>query len=272
MTDALGAWLTDFIAVRTGAIAAASIVTVCTIAVGLWWTLREHVSPRRGAAVQAAVLLVALACLAAQVARGAWPADSDAAVTAWLVDHRTAFGDLLALAVSTVFNPVEAACVTVLVAIVAVARFSRLRAGVIVLATVGGASALCFAMKLLTARGRPPAGIQVTPETDYSFPSGHVTGAVTITVMASVVVGLGRSELVQRWLSGSALAVVAAVGFSRLYLGVHWLTDVVAALLLGGAIATIGAAALRELSSARRQEPSVPTVPSPPGAHAARLY
>ena len=56
-----------------------------------------------------------------------------------------------------------------------------------VVAAVGGASALCTALKLHGAR-RPPIGIQETLETDYSFPSGHVTGTVALCGMLVVVV------------------------------------------------------------------------------------
>ena len=49
---------------------------------------------------------------------------------------------------------------------------------------------ICWLIKLLVARARPPLTLQETLETDYSLPSGHVTGTVALVgIIAALVVG-----------------------------------------------------------------------------------
>jgi undecaprenyl-diphosphatase len=73
-----------------------------------------------------------------------------------------------------------------------------------------------------------------------AFPSGHaLTAFFVFGVLPFVVLPAGRSRIVA-WL-GSAL-IVLAVGFSRIYLGEHWLTDVMGSYLLGAVfVLTVGA-------------------------------
>ncbi len=69
----------------------------------------------------------------------------------------------------------------------------------------------------------------------YAFPSGHATEATAVYGMLAVVLASGT----RRWRAkvlgwASAVLTAAVVGISRLYLGAHWLTDVLAGWALGG--------------------------------------
>ncbi len=247
MTNAIGAWIADLIAVNSEAVASILILMVCAVVFGIGRGYRDRMTRWWSTSVRVAGLLMGLLVVAVQVSQRGWSVDVDNAVTAWLVGHRSPVADQIAVAVTNAFGPAETACAAALVAVVAVVRFRSFLSGLTIIVAVGGASALCTAMKLLLARDRPPIGIQETLETDYSFPSGHVTGTVALFGMLVVVVGMHRSDAVNRWLACAAIVVVAAVAMSRLYLGVHWLTDVLAGVFLGLAAVEIGGTTLRGL-------------------------
>ncbi len=265
MTNAIGAWIADLIAVNSAAVGPILILMVCAVVIGMGWAYRDRMTRWWSTSVRAAGLLMGLVVIALQVSQHGWLVDVDNAVTAWLVGHRTPAANQIALMVTNAFGPAETACAAALVAAVAVVRFRCFLSGLTVVVAVGGASALCTAMKLLLARNRPPVGIQETLETDYSFPSGHVTGTVALIGMLVVVVGMHQSDAVNRWLACAAVVVVAAVALSRLYLGVHWLTDVLAGVLLGAAAVEIGAAMLYGLID--HDEGAQSATNSPPNGH-----
>jgi membrane-associated phospholipid phosphatase len=244
MINAIGAWLTELIAANREAVAVILLLTVCAVIFGIGSAYRDRMTRWWSTSIRAAGLLMGVVVVAVQVRQSGWLVDVDKVVTDWLVGHRSPVADQIALAVTNVFGPAETACAAVLVAMLAAVRFRSRVSGLIVIAAVGGASALCTALKLLLARARPPVGIQETLETDYSFPSGHVTGTVALFGMLVLVVGMHRSDAVRSWLTCAAVIVIAAVALSRLYLGVHWLTDVLAGMLIGSAAVAIGVTAL----------------------------
>jgi len=97
-----------------------------------------------------------------------------------------------------------------------------------------GANVLFRIAKVLAAQPRPPAALHLVSASGYGFPSGHATSAIACWGILAVVLSAGRSRRVA--LTGATLAavVVLLVGASRIYLGVHWWTDVAAGLALGG--------------------------------------
>ncbi len=114
-------------------------------------------------------------------------------------------------------------------------RYRRRTILVLSLVAAGGGIAFTLAGKALVGRSRPPLVEAVPPyETSFSFPSGHTLNSTVVAgILAYLVVWLAT----RRWTR--ALAVVTAVlwatamGLSRVFLGHHWLTDVVFAWLLG---------------------------------------
>jgi len=94
-----------------------------------------------------------------------------------------------------------------------------------VLAIFGGAVALNTLMKLLFARPRPAVFIPLVHEQSYSFPSGHVTASVAAYGFLAVLLWQNRHRVLAI-LSG---LWVAAVAVSRVYLGVHYPSDVLGA-------------------------------------------
>jgi membrane-associated phospholipid phosphatase len=108
---------------------------------------------------------------------------------------------------------------------------------ILMITAVAGSLTMTIVGKAIVGRVRPPLTEAVPPyEYAFSFPSGH---ALNSTVIGGVVVYLLIRRLRTRW--ARAAAVIAgltwalAMGLSRVFLGHHWLTDVIFAWLLGAA-------------------------------------
>ena len=99
----------------------------------------------------------------------------------------------------------------------------------LVLASFGGALLLNTLLKLLFARPRPNVFPPLTTETSYSFPSGHAMAAVAVYGLLALL--LWRRA--KRGWAVLAGAWVPLVALSRVYLGVHYPSDVLASLALG---------------------------------------
>jgi undecaprenyl-diphosphatase len=67
----------------------------------------------------------------------------------------------------------------------------------------------------------------------YSFPSGHAAGTTAIYGVLLLLVARGRARRVQLACAAALILLVAAVGFSRLYLEAHYLSDVLAGISVG---------------------------------------
>lgn len=132
----------------------------------------------------------------------------------------------------------------------------------IMVGSVGAAFITTWA-KAGVGRPRPPTSLALAPfESTYAFPSGHALSAVAVAgLIAYVLVTLLPSRV------GRVVAVVGAIvwamamGLSRIYLGHHWLTDVLAAWALGivWLVFVIGAHRIYLIFETRRADTATPT-------------
>lgn len=98
----------------------------------------------------------------------------------------------------------------------------------------GGAMLFTDVLKELVERPRPPDRYAITGASGFSFPSGHVTQAcVAYGALAYLHGSVVRSWTARVVIWAAAVLLVLMVAGSRLYLGVHWLTDVLGGLALG---------------------------------------
>jgi len=103
-----------------------------------------------------------------------------------------------------------------------------------------------WSLKRWFERGRPPDGLVAT--VGFSFPSGHALAGAATAVALVLAFFLPAPER-RRW-EWIAVGFAFVMGFSRVYLHAHWLSDVVAGVLLGSGIAIFWFAALTELRHA----------------------
>jgi undecaprenyl-diphosphatase len=161
------------------------------------------------------------------------PTSFDSHVTRWFVDRRS---DALT-AVMKAVTWLGSSAVIVPVALIVITVLLRRHAwypAVFLALCVAGASLLSVVAKHIIDRDRPPEVIRLQHTTTSSFPSGHATqAAATYLALMFILLAVSRSSKVHT-LGWTAVAVIiAAVGITRIYLGVHWTTDVIAGWLLG---------------------------------------
>lgn len=163
----------------------------------------------------------------------------DNGVRDWMIAHRDPILYKIAFALTWVGSPL----VMVLLAIGAGVWFYRShgpsKAGVVIAApAIGGL--LSGVVKMLYGRARPAGGALLNEHT-YSFPSGHATTSAAVMVTLCYV--LAREDVIS-WPVAIVLGGVVplTVGLTRLYLDVHWTTDVVGGWTVGLFVAALSAA------------------------------
>ena len=121
------------------------------------------------------------------------------------------------------------------------------------------APAVNLGLKELAARPRPDIALSLVEETGYAFPSGHAAFAAAyfgalIYVLNFIEIPDGISNpyhKIRRTAQGALLLMTLAIGASRVWLGVHWPSDVVGGFLFG-AVYLAALVAVRRMVEARR--------------------
>ena len=111
------------------------------------------------------------------------------------------------------------------VLILALALTRRMREGLFAGVSLIGSALLNLGAKQLFARSRPALWESIAPEATYSFPSGHAMGSMTL---AMVLVLLAWHTRWRWWVAIPMALFVLLVGLSRIYLGVHYPSDILA--------------------------------------------
>jgi membrane-associated phospholipid phosphatase len=188
--------------------------------------------------------------IADEIPEGSRLVQVDAFLVRWFEAHGTEPGESILSGVTTLGAPLLYAVV-----VAAVLWFMWRRewrsALALALAALGGV-ALSNLLKVVFHRGRPATVVEFIPHPSWSFPSGHaLNSVVSYGFLAMLVLDrvTGRRKRIAVVLAATIMVLV--IGFSRLYLGVHYLSDVT-----GGWIA--GAAWLLVCISAYRLAPGRP--------------
>jgi len=207
--------------------------------VSLSLNLTNEYSPRAQSritvmTVVAVLLAASLAVIAVKLAREVQERETlgiDRQVLLTIHQHATPFLDWLSMHTTNIGGPL----VTVIIALCIglYLAYKREIARLLILGgSMVGSAGLAFMIKSLIERPRPQLWQHLVPESGFSFISGHAT--MSMTLAAAVVAILWRTKW--RWPAIIAGVLYAGwVGFSRLYLGVHYPTDILGGWIVASA-------------------------------------
>lgn len=183
---------------------------------------------------------VLFGALLEDVAAGEGIAVIDHPVARFVAVHRASGLTAVMKAVSWVGGPLGVAAFALACAGVASVIRRTWSALIVVAAGTGGIAVVNAALKALIGRSRPPIAQAVETVAGYAFPSGHAASATaTLAVLAYVSMRRLRSTAARCAVWATSAVGAVLVSMSRLYLGVHWLSDVVGGMLLGALWATV---------------------------------
>ena len=212
--------------------------------VRLWARRGELREPASQAAVALGLLLVVagaavFAAMLDAVSEGDDLAEADRPVLRALVAARSEPVTRLLTGVSLVTGPTVLPVLVLAAAVVWGLRVRSWWQPVLLAGAMLASTALSLAFKAVVGRPRPPLDAMSVPgsEATYSFPSGHTVGTATFLLVAGYLLWIRRPRIRSLVVSAAAAALgIALVAGSRLYLGYHFVTDVVAGAGVGLAV------------------------------------
>jgi undecaprenyl-diphosphatase len=157
----------------------------------------------------------------------------DTFIHAWAISRRSPSATAFFALMSNIGGPVGLG-VLVAAVLIALLILRRFRWVLYLLVTVGGGVLLDTELKNYFARARPDLAEMLRQASGYSFPSGHAMGSTVVFGALSYL----AFRTTNRWTGKAAvlalgITLIIAVSLSRVYLGVHWISDVVAGITAG---------------------------------------
>jgi undecaprenyl-diphosphatase len=164
-------------------------------------------------------------------------AQIDQPVLTWMGAHRTRALDTAVTAFTNIGGPTLLPIIATIVTVLLAWRWHSWTPIAFMVVATAGSLAITAAGKDLAARVRPPQSLAVPPfESSPSFPSGHTLNSTVIAIVLSYLVVLHVPRRRARTAVIIGLGVYAVLmGLSRVFLGQHWFTDVIAGWVAGAA-------------------------------------
>ena len=150
----------------------------------------------------------------------------DKTILLWIHSFANPTWDNIMLNVTRLGGPGIVVSVVIITFGILWVRRYRQEAKIFFLNCLGGAI-LSYGLKLAFSKPRPQLWKLLVSETSYSYPSGHALGSMVLYGFLAYLLGTHYPQYAKVFY-GIAAILIAAIGFSRLYLGVHWPTDVIA--------------------------------------------
>ena len=158
----------------------------------------------------------------------------DPGIERFVIDHRVAWATGSMKVITWLGSNAVLVPLVVIVGAYLILRRREWRSAAFLVAALAGANVLYRVAKSAVARPRPPSSLHLMSVSGFSFPSGHATAVIACWGAVAIVLGAGHQTSIRVALWSSVGLVALLVGFSRIYLGLHWWTDVVGGLGLGG--------------------------------------
>jgi membrane-associated phospholipid phosphatase len=156
----------------------------------------------------------------------------DLSVARWAAEHATMISTAFLKTVTQLGSTIVVVVVGVIIGLGTSIATRRVAPAVFMLMVLVGNSAIVNLIKVLVDRARPTISM-LTGFTGQSFPSGHSAAAAACWGAVALLVARHWSRSGRSAAYGTAAAIAVAVACSRVFLGVHWLSDVVAGLAVG---------------------------------------
>ncbi|MEI7539781.1 MAG: phosphatase PAP2 family protein [Candidatus Saccharibacteria bacterium] len=159
----------------------------------------------------------------------------------WMVNHRNPLAIDIAKTVTTIAGPLVFIAITAIIVSIWILVKREIWRPCLLAGSMGLAVTTSTILKTIIMDNRPSLEFMIpTFEVDYSFPSGHTIGMMVFLLVIGYLI-YSRNYSPKRFWIWIITAVIGAeiIAASRLYLGYHWLTDVVASIGLGFIILAI---------------------------------
>jgi undecaprenyl-diphosphatase len=186
----------------------------------------------------------------------------DDGVARWMTDHRLDVLNDMTIWMADLSGLLGVLAVVGVVVVCAAVWFGGLRPVVQIVVVVGSVSLLTRWMKLVIDRPRPPRDLALYDTYESAMPSSHALISAAI-VVAVVMADWWSSERLRRAALVAGVVECLVIGAAMVYLGVHWVTDVLVGWVLGVGLAWVLMRLTNRLA-ARSGRSSSPPRPSPP--------
>ena len=231
-------------------------------------TMAERLGPRMGIGLlAAAIVMVLFAVLASEVLEGETQHFDDA-VRMTVHGVASPRATTLLHAITQLGSPLFLLPMTLVASLIFLRR-RRIRGAILLTATMVGVSLLNWILKSVFQRPRPLPFFGLTVPASYSFPSGHSLAAFCFYgALAALVTARLRSTFWSALVWAGAVVIIVAVGFSRLYLGLHYPSDIIGGYATGFVWVLTVASADRMFRRADQRGAKTAVAEPPPGGPA----